>query len=414
MQVERIKEQARVIAGLPEKEFHELVLNARDYSLAQDRQLKMTSSASSKEAFFSAVDGDDLRYIDDEEDAHDDDVSTDDSRSPPRSDRHIPQLIGLLKPPDLDDELEPVGSDSGVFNISKATGTESVDSGSDKPDDSDTEIPYARLNSSSNATPAAPVKDKPWDEAYPVDSDSGSQLDLESPRSDTSLSSGADAHLNACEEVEMKTFRIDHMRSYGSLDADPTCIHKHLYGGRRSDYDHTFPFLKKETHTDCDEFDVSELPEAVRDDSKTKYGQRNSSANIYPVKKVSANVDEGFRISMFHKTSSQTDSDKSLSYLSSRSSRNSRSLDSPSPLSTFLLNDDDDDKKKKKKKKGSKGKFVSCVFSMLKFVFQECTMQKKVFSFSFFCSQIKGDNSALKHISMKNKLLRLSKEYHSL
>ena len=221
LQVNIIKKKARDIAELTEDKFTNLVSKARSFSLAQDRD-KM----SHRDHRSTHVTDPHAYYQDDDSDEH-----------CPTSESSYFRVNNecIIDIPSFPEEEKRTDNDSGIYNSSKAT--TSLCSNSDQ-DESEGEERAASFDYFPCTTKITPMYHNEYDEAYDVDSEKGSQNDIESPRSDKS--GNRDSDQDYYHGTEMTTFRT-FSREQDDFETDDDsdeevkfAPHRKLYTERRS------------------------------------------------------------------------------------------------------------------------------------------------------------------------------------
>ncbi|KAJ8312863.1 hypothetical protein KUTeg_010236, partial [Tegillarca granosa] len=237
--IDYIKDKARGIADLPDEDFNQLVLNARDYSLAKGREkMSLGSGGSSR-----------LRHNDDDKSSSN---SSDEEEITPQRSTIIPPNLPFF--PDSDHcivDIEQVekrtDNDSGIYNSSKAT--TSVGSYSDHDDsEGDDRGCFDYFPSQVRIGQPCNRYNLKYDEVHEVESDKNSQNDIESPRSDNSLGKDSDTDVYRgihMDGTEMQTFSIrnlnnesDDFQTEDESEDDDIRInaHQRLYRGASSNY----------------------------------------------------------------------------------------------------------------------------------------------------------------------------------
>ncbi|XP_033748219.1 LOW QUALITY PROTEIN: uncharacterized protein LOC117333170 [Pecten maximus] len=232
-QIECIKDKAREIAELPEEEFNQLFLNARDYSLAPERKMTHTNRGGFGEGSARARRGEDLSSEDDDEFELNDNFSG-----------IIPPSVAFnncLKDhcgEDIDSYGKRTDNDSGIYNSSKAT--TSIGSYSDQDYESEGEERHGMFDYFPSQQATVKVHKArvgcslDYDEAHEVeDSDKDSPRNdgsNHSPRYDHSLSKQDDVDFG----TEMKTFRTvrsesDDFMTDDDSDSEKFTPHRKLY-----------------------------------------------------------------------------------------------------------------------------------------------------------------------------------------
>ncbi|XP_060075868.1 uncharacterized protein LOC132555537 [Ylistrum balloti] len=232
-QIECIKDKAREIAELPEEEFNQLFLNARDYSLAPERKMTHTNRGGFGEGSARARRGEDLSSEDDDEFELNDKFSG-----------IVPPSVAFnncLKDhcgEDIDLYGKRTDNDSGIYNSSKAT--TSIGSYSDQEYESEGEERHGTFDYFPPQQATVKVH-KPrvgcsldYDEAHEVE-----DSDKDSPRYDGSNDSPRYDHsLNKIDDsdfgTEMKTFRTvrsesDDFMTDDDSDNEKFTPHRKLY-----------------------------------------------------------------------------------------------------------------------------------------------------------------------------------------
>ncbi|XP_076452204.1 uncharacterized protein LOC143287851 [Babylonia areolata] len=233
IQVEKIKEQARVIADLPEDEFNELVLNARDYSLARGRPSPspiLAMSTNGQEV---------LRDHSDEADGQVSSLVTKLDFSTSASSHRF--LVSGVKD---DDSGLPSSTKTGRHASLSSDDTLEME----EKDHVESICPYSLVRKENDVgemeeerTEVPRLRDlvvvshsynPDYDEEVPVEHDDES---IESPRSDASSTREYDLpQLDGEDAVEMKTFNSEqHPCYYDDEDSDDG-IRSSLYTGRNS------------------------------------------------------------------------------------------------------------------------------------------------------------------------------------
>lgn len=213
--MENLKDHARCIADLPENEFNELVLNARDFSLARGRPPSQPIAALAMSSSSRILSNHD--YDDDE-----------DSCSNSRINSTVTSMSGNVLKLDLRSSVQKgctaagiIDDDSGLPSSTKTGhGPTSVSSFDDEKEMEERGV--------FDYVPAKPGKEKrervvelkelglhlkvshtynpQYDEAVPVENDNES---IESPRSDVSSTREYDLTSSPDNETEMTTFRTE-------------------------------------------------------------------------------------------------------------------------------------------------------------------------------------------------------------
>nr|KAG5713319.1 hypothetical protein BaRGS_007846 [Batillaria attramentaria] len=225
--LDKIKEQARYIADLPDDDFNDLVVNARDFSLARGRHPLPHSTAMSSSSQHTII------TVPDDCSEEEDEACCRDGQPLGAS---VPPLLLNTSPMQKGSGAAMTDDDSG---LPSSTMTGRRNSYSDDTDTSDMEgkgvfdyIPTTRVKR--EAVSIHHTYNPHYDEEIAVESDKSS---VESPRSDTSSTREYDVTPLDSEDLaagvgggatEMTTYSLE-SHGYNDEDSDDN-IHRRLYG----------------------------------------------------------------------------------------------------------------------------------------------------------------------------------------
>lgn len=370
--VELIKNRAREIADFPEDEFSALVLRARNFSLAKNRNkmsydVTATGMYKTEDKLSSEDNDDDLDGV--QLRPHGGCCPMTYQSSP--FSRHQESCII-----DMEQVDKRTDNDSGICNSSKAT--TSIGSYSDRDSDGDDRGCFDYYPSSTvKITTPTTTYHLDYDEAHEVDSD---RNDIESPRS----GKGSDSE-PTFQGVQMKTYsrrtvpnHDDDFETDDDSDNDSRNLHQRLYGRERK---RNINYYTPMTHERYEEYDNTSTSTFSFEKSQMALKDRSGSSL--------RDVDEPINFPMYSRHSNyrgSTSSDRvrieknsyrrdgygndppfgqgldqlnkvgsSIGELISSTKHTVDGMPEGRPISQSLDLAAEDGKKKKKKKRGSKG-----------------------------------------------------------